>query len=172
MEVKSIIGVRLGSLTKRTTSTNPFENTNFKGKSFKGNALAFADVFNSIKPVEHKPNKIKMVSSAVVGAVSNFKSRVTQPIIDFANNVKTKFYAGIDGMKNFRDSVYEMGKDVYSKISDVFSFKKAEEIAQGPKILEMKHINKSATVEDLKMTWQHEIKLMEENAAKGGKAAA
>ena len=171
MEVKSIMGVRLGSLTKRTTSTNPFENTSFKGKAFKGNALAFADVFNSIKPIENKPNKVKMISSAVVGAVSNFKTKLTQPIVDFANNVKEKVMLGVEGFKNIRTAVNEMSKNIYSKAVDVFSFKKVEETAEGGKILDMKHINKNASVEDLKLTWQREIELMND-AAETGKAAA
>ena len=44
--IKAIFGARLGALSmNKKTSTNPFENVNFKGKSFTGSVLPFADVF-------------------------------------------------------------------------------------------------------------------------------
>lgn len=101
MEIKAILGAKFGHLSiNKKTSSNPFEHNSFKGKSFTGSVLPFADVFQSIKPMEQKPNKIKMVASAVVGAMNNFKTSITQPIIKFAHNVKETFHNGIEAMKS------------------------------------------------------------------------
>ena len=65
MEIKSIVGARLGSLSlKRSTSTNPFDKTSFRGKTFSGSVLPFADVFQKIKPVEDI--ELKMVFLTVL----------------------------------------------------------------------------------------------------------
>ena len=117
MGIKAIMGAQFGALSlKKTTSTNPFEHNSFKGKSFTGSVLPFADVFQSIKPVEAKPSKMKMVSSAVVGAVSNFKTKLTQPIINFANNVKETVAHGVEAMKSAKNSITEMGKNMHSRL--------------------------------------------------------
>ena len=102
MEIKSIVGARLGSLSlNRLTSTNPFDKTSFRGKTFSGSVLPFADVFQKIKPAQaSKPNKLVMVSGAVISAVSNFKSRITEPVIAFAHRVKETVSHGVEAIKN------------------------------------------------------------------------
>ena len=175
MGIKAIMGAQFGALSlKKTTSTNPFEHNSFKGKSFTGSVLPFADVFQSIKPVEAKPSKMKMVSSAVVGAVSNFKTKLTQPIINFANNVKETVAHGVEAMKSAKNSITEMGKNMHSRIAQMFNWNKvAEDNKENVKILSMRHINNKASVKDLKATWlaeNAEIKAKEMNEA--GKAVA
>lgn len=174
MEIKSILGAKLGSLSiSRKTSTNPFEHNSFKGKSFTGSVLPFADVFQSIKPIEQKPSKIKMVSSAVVGAINNFKTSITQPIIRFAHNVKETFHNGIEAMKSTRNSIAEMGRNVQDRISSVFHSHNQIEETGVPKILSMKHINDKAPVEDLRTTWLAEnAKISLENVLNEERVAA
>lgn len=176
MEIKSILGSKLGSLSiHRKTSTNPFEHNSFKGKSFTGSVLPFADVFQSIKPIEQKPSKIKMVTSAVVGAINNFKTSITQPIVKFAHNVKETFHNGIEAMKATKNSIAEMGRNIQDKISGVFHSHKLDNIEEAgmPKILKAKHINSNATVADLRTTWMAEnAKISLENALKEERVAA
>ena len=175
MEIKSILGSKLGSLSiHRKTSTNPFEHNSFKGKSFTGSVLPFADVFQSIKPIEQKPSKIKMVTSAVVGAINNFKTSITQPIVKFAHNVKETFHNGIEAMKSTKNSIAEMGRNVQDKISSVFhSHTEIAEEVGAPRILKMKHINNQASVQDLRTTWMAEnSKISLENALKEERVAA
>lgn len=175
MGIKAIMGAPFGALSlKKTTSTNPFEHNSFKGKSFTGSVLPFTDVFQSIKPAEVKPNKMKMISGAVVGAVSNFKTRLTQPVINFANHVKERLANGVNAVKNAGNTIAEMSKNMQSRISHVFDWNKAaEENKDGIKILSMKQINNKASVKDLKATWIAENTQMLANEAKEtGKAAA
>lgn len=177
MEIKSIVGTRLGALTfNRSTSTNPFEKTNFKGRTFKGSVLPFADVFQAIKPVQQpKPNKLAMVAGAVISAVVDFKTRLTQPIAMFAQRVRTNIARGVESMKNARNSIVEYGRNVHEKmhekVAHVFErFDKAgEPTADGAIILNMKHINEKASLKDLKATWVAEnAKIVSEE----GKAVA
>lgn len=174
MEIKSILGAKLGSLSiSRKTCTNPFENNSFKGKSFTGSVLPFADVFQSIKPIEQKTSKIKMVSSAVVGAINNFKTSITQPIVKFAHNVKETFHNGIEAMKATKNSIAEMGRNVQDKISSVFHSHENIEVTGAPRILSGKHINNQARIEDLRSTWLAEnAKISLENALKEERVAA
>jgi hypothetical protein len=168
MDIKAIVGTQLGGLTlRKSTTTNPFEHNSFKGKAFGGSALPFADVFQSIKPIEEKPNKLKMLSCAVVGAVSSFKNNITQPIANFAHNVKQTVMHGVDAVKNAGNTIAEMGKNVQNKISSVFEFNKTpQNVNLEPKILSMKHINNKASVQDLKATWLAENALIDEKAGK------
>ena len=169
MEIKSIVGSKLGSLTfNRSTSTNPFEKTSFKGRVFNGSVLPFADVFQSIKPVEAvKPNKVKMVAGAVISAVVDFKTRLTQPVVKFANYVKEHIANGIDSIKNVKTSIVEMGKSVHEKVAHALEGKRGEPGPDGATILNMKHINEQASVKDLKATWiaENEKMLSEEGKA-------
>lgn len=174
MGIKAIMGAKLGSLSlKRTTSTNPFEHNSFRGKSFGGSVLPFADVFQSIKPVEPKTSKIKMISGSVIGAVSSFKTRLTQPIIDFAHNVSEKVAVGIQAVKNARNSIVEAGKNIHGKISSVFEHNRiAEESKDIPKILKIKKINNKASIQDLRATWLAENEIIAKGVEEAGKVAA
>jgi hypothetical protein len=174
MEIKAIIGAKFGALgINRKTSTNPFEHNSFKGTSFTGSVLPFADVFQAIKPVEQKPSKLKMVSSAVVGAVNNFKTSLTQPIVKFANNVKETFHNGLEAMKATKNTISEMGRNMHDKISGMFHTNNIAEDMNMPKILSKRHINNNASVQDLKTTWLAEnAKISLEKALESDKVVA
>ncbi|MCM1265851.1 MAG: hypothetical protein NC200_06595 [Candidatus Gastranaerophilales bacterium] len=175
MGIKAIMGTGFGTLSlRKTTSTNPFEHNSFKGKAFCGSALPFTDVFQSIKPIEQKPNKLKVISASVVTAVSTFKSKLMQPIVNFANNVKTTWNNGIEAVKSAGNNIAEMGRNVQNRISSVFEHHKvAEENKDIPKILSMKQINEKASTKDLKATWLAENELMlSKESEEIGKAAA
>lgn len=173
MEIKAIVGAKFGTLSSRkTTSTNPFEKTSFKGKAFGGNVLPFADVFQAIKPIESpKPHKLKMISGAVIGAVVDFKTKLTQPIALFASKVRENIAHGIDRVKDAKNSIISMSRDVHGRIAQVFDWHKLENKPNiGPKVLSMRHINEKASVQDLRATWvaANAIKLSNE----GRKAVA
>ena len=180
MEIKSIVGAKFGSLSlNRSTSTNPFDKTSFKGKTFSGSVLPFADVFQAIKPVSsEKPNKIKLIAGAVIGSVVDFKTRVKQSAIALANKVKENVALGIDKVKgvktsiiNAKNSLVEMNKNVKDRISQVFDWHRVKEPEPDgvPKVLSLKDINEHASVQDLKATWIHEN---EKLSGKEGKVAA
>ena len=173
MEISSIMTNTLSNvgLKRKSTSTNPFEKNSFKGRTFKGSVLPFADVFQAIKPLETaKPNKVKMMAGAVIAAVTDFKTRLGQPIALFAHKVRESIAHGVDSVRNAKNSIKEMSKSVHEKISHVLDFHKPEaEIATGPKILDLKHINKDASVKDLKATW---VALNEKVTKESGKVAA
>ena len=177
MEIKAIIGAKFGTLSlKKTTSTNPFDTMNFKGRTFKGSALPFADVFQAIKPVTApKPNKLKMISASVIGAAVDFRMRLHQPIALFVNNVRQNIERGMAIVQRAKLSMYnsghsfiEMNKNLYGKISNVFSKPKLKlpEPSDEIKILTLKHINEHASVRDLRATWLH----INETALKKGAA--
>ena len=188
MEIKSIVGARLGSLSlKRSTSTNPFDKTSFRGKTFSGSVLPFADVFQKIKPVEDaKPSKLARVSGAVIGAVSSFRTRITEPVIAFAHRVKDGISNGIDAVKNVgisaketilsaknsivnaKNSLVEMHKNLQDRISQVFDWHKVSEpeVDGVAKVLSIKNINEHASVKDLKATWLSENAKITESEAK------
>ena len=77
-------------------------------------------------------------------------------------------------MKSAKNSITEMGKNMHSRIAQMFDWNKvAEDNKENVKILSMRHINNKASVKDLKATWlaeNAEIKAKEMNEA--GKAVA
>lgn len=168
MEIKSIMGAQLGALTfRRSTSTNPFDKTSFKGKKFGGSVLQFADVFQKIKPLEaSKPSRIKMISGAVIGAAVDFKTRLTQPIALFASKVKENIAHGIDRMREAKNSFIAMGKDFQGRISQAFDWKKVEEPVVGPRVLSMKQISEKSPLDDLRATWIAENNLLSKGEGK------
>ena len=109
------------------------------------------------------------MSASVVGAVSNFGHKISQPIVNFAKNVKTRVNNTISAIKSLPQKVSEMKHNMSEKISEKLNLHK-EEPADGVKVLSMKHINTKASVEDLKTTWLEENKL--EMAKKSAKEAA
>ena len=173
MNIKSIganIVQRINSpLTKKTTSTNPFEHNNFSGKVFKGSVLPFADVFQVNKVKE--ASKLKMMSASVVGAISNFGHRVSQPIVNFARNIKTRINSSIVAIKSLPSRVNEISKNVSTRISESINnrFIHKQEAQEGVHILSLRQINTKASISDLKSTWVEENRLEAlNNVAKAG----
>lgn len=156
--------------TRKSTSTNPFENNSFSGRVFKGSVLPFADVFQSNKVKE--ASKLKMMSASVVSAISNFGHKISQPIVNFAKNVKAGINNTIAAVKALPQKVNEIGKNFSQKISESLHIDKLhkEEAKDGVKILNMREINTKASIADLKSTWLEENKL--ELAKKTSKEAA
>lgn len=145
--------------TRKSTSTNPFEHNSFSGRVFKGSALISADLFQSNKVKE--ASKLKMMSASVVAAVSNFGHRISQPIINFAKNVKAGINNTISAIKSVPQKVNEIGKNVSNKITENLEKLNVhkEEAKDTVKVLNMHQINTKASVADLKNTWLEENKI-------------
>ena len=115
--------------TTRKSNTNPFEY-----KNFEGNTLQFADVFEGFnsKNVSFKGNKLKMISSSVMGSMTKlYRSGITEPIANFVNKVKAAWdyashtnitdVAGIKNIKNGLLNIKEYGTTITNKISEKIS---------------------------------------------------
>ena len=163
MGIKAIVGAKLGTLTvNKSTCTNPFEKNVFKGKSFEGSVLPFADLFQKIKPPSAeapKPTKMEMVAGAVAGAISGFKSRVTEPVVAFANKVRESVSLGIDKVShkvnNLKNSIVDMKNSMKERLVQFYEHLQPEDplTEDGARILSLKHIDETASVKDLKATW-------------------
>ena len=175
MEIKAIgarITQRIASpFRPKSTSTNPFENNSFSGRTFNKSVLPFADVFQNTAK-KNEVSKLKMMSASVVSAVSNFKQRLTQPIIDFAHNVKARVNNTVSAIKSLPQRIVAAKNDLSLKISEKLNLYKPAEhkVAEdsGVKLLSLKEINTKARIVDLKHTWLEENK----NIAKSVKEAA
>lgn len=148
--------------TRKSTSTNPFEHNSFSGRVFKGSALISADLFQTKKVKE--ASKLKMMSASVVAAVSNFGHKISQPIVNFARNVKAGINNTILAIKSVPQKVNEIGKNVSNKISENLEKlhvhkEHKEEAKDAVKILNMHQISTKASVADLKSTWLEENKI-------------
>ena len=111
-----------------------------------------------------------MMSASVVSAVSNFGHRISQPIVNFARNVKSSINNTISAIKSLPKKMNEIGHNMSQKISDSLHIHHKEENKEGVKILSMKQINTKASIEDLKSTWLEENRL--EMAKKSTKEVA
>ena len=79
--------------TTRKSDTNPFKYSNFEG-----NTLQFADVFEGFEP--KKINKLKMITSSVMGSMVKLRNSITEPIVNFVNRVKDGITTAWDYAKN------------------------------------------------------------------------
>lgn len=107
--------------TTRKSNTNPFEY-----KNFEGNTLQFADVFEGFnsKNISFKGNKLKMISSSVMGSMTKLHHSITEPIVNFVNKVKSAWeYASHTnitdaagaGIKNLKEGLSNIGIVKYGK---------------------------------------------------------
>lgn len=100
--------------TKRNSSTNPFKYQDFEGNTI--DPLVCADVLVSFKA---KPNKLKLISSSVVGSMTKLHSGITEPIINFVKRIGSDISSVWNYAKN--TSVSDAGKDLATKISGSIS---------------------------------------------------
>ena len=109
--------------TSRSMSTpNPFKYSNFEG-----NTLPFADVFEGFdnENVSFKGasvgNKMRMISSSVMGSMTKFRSSITEPIVNFVNRIGAGLSNAWDYAKNttVTDSVKDLGKGISNKVSEM-----------------------------------------------------
>ena len=122
--------------TSRSMSTpNPFKYSNFEG-----NTLPFADVFEGFdnKNVSFKGasvgNKMRMISSSVMGSMTKFRSSITEPIVNFVNRVTTGISNAWNYAKNTNVSdltpiknihnvmqmdIIDLGKGISNSISNI-----------------------------------------------------
>lgn len=122
--------------TSRSMSTpNPFKYSNFEG-----NTLPFADVFEGFdnKNVSFKGasvgNKMRMISSSVMGSMTKFRSSITEPIVNFVNRITTGISNAWNYAKNTNVSdltpiknihnvmqmdVIDLGKGISNSISNI-----------------------------------------------------
>ncbi len=174
--------------TTRKSDTNPFKYSNFEG-----NTLQFADVFEGFEP--KKINKLKMISSSVIGSMTKLRNSITEPIVNFVNSVRegiaTAWNDTInnEGIKNISKKIrttgekinsilnYDIGKGLSDSISGLGN-KISEKLnltglgedlsAKWAGLIEginHKKISKDMPVAELKELWENEIKLSE-NAVK------
>ena len=114
--------------TSRNSTTNPF-----KYQDFEGNALdvsVCADVFESASA---KSNKLKLISSSVMGSMTKLRSSITEPIINFVKRIGTGISSAWDYAKNTNISdvhglrtisgilnkdIVDIGNDIKHSVSD------------------------------------------------------
>ena len=122
--------------TSRSMSTpNPFKYSNFEG-----NTLPFADVFEGFdnKNVSFKGasvgNKMRMISSSVMGSMTKLRSSITEPIVNFVNRMTTGLsnawdyakntnFSDLPGIRNINNimkmDVVDIGKNISNKVSEM-----------------------------------------------------
>lgn len=150
MEIKLNIGSKIPNLLSRKTSTNPFDNVSFTGRPFGANALPFADVFQTIKPIEHRPNKLKMISGAVIGAMNRFRDEFQPPIARFAHEIRQRISNGILAIKSTGNALVQMNRIAFSRFDEMIHPQRFDTF---PHVLKPNHISPRASVQDLRATW-------------------
>lgn len=101
--------------TTRKSSTNPFYSINFEGNTI--DPLICADVLDSFKG---KENKLKMITSSVMGSMTRLKNSITEPITHFVNRVKEGWNVAVEkiGLKDFAENIHTTGE----KINEILSY--------------------------------------------------
>ena len=101
--------------TTRKSTTNPFYSINFEGNTI--DQLICADVLDSFKG---KENKLKMITSSVMGSMTRLRNSITEPITNFVNRVKeditTTWNKAIEktGLKNISENLHTAGEKINS----------------------------------------------------------
>ncbi len=118
--------------TTRKSTTNPFKYNDFEGNAI--DPLICADVLVSFKG---KENKLKMITSAVMGSIVKLRNSITEPIAHFVNRIKTGITTAWEhaynaaGIKNISEKLhttsekingilsYDVGKGISDSISGI-----------------------------------------------------
>ena len=128
----------------------------FKDSSFEGLTLP-ADVFESSTNAVKAESRAKMVMSAIVGSVSNFTKRITEPVSAFCNKVRNASSATWNYLKN--TTVSDFGHQISSSITErVNSI--SERITTMKKNLELNKINEHMPVSELEALWAKELEVV------------
>ena len=108
--------------TTRKSSTNPFKYNDFEGNTI--DPLICADVLVSFKG---KENKLKMISSSVMGSMVKLRKSITEPIVNFVNRVKDGIIGAWDyasntkvelpGLKDISENLHNTGEKINSILS-------------------------------------------------------
>ncbi len=174
--------------TTRKSTTNPFKFNDFEGNTL--DVAICADVFEGTKGV----NKLKMISSSVIGSVTKIRKSITEPIVNFANRVKDVITGAWDyakntnveiaGLKNISESIHNAGKGISESISGIrqsiydsmppLLHKDIADIGRDIlascssliSIHNHEKISSAMPVESLEALWKKEISLMAEQETK------
>lgn len=100
--------------TTRKSTTNPFYSINFEGNTI--DPLICADVLDSFKG---KENKLKMITSSVIGSMEKLKNSITEPITHFVNRVKEGWNVAVEklGIENIKENIHTTGEKINSILS-------------------------------------------------------
>ena len=107
--------------TNRNSTTNPF-----KYSDFEGNTLQYADVFKGFEP--KSINRMKLMASSIAGSMHKFRTSITEPIVNFAKNVKNGITSAWDYAKNTNVS----DLSIVRNIADSTIVRKTNEILASP----------------------------------------
>ena len=149
--------------TTRKSSTNPFKYNDFEGNAI--DPLICADVLVSFKG---KENKLKMISSSVMGSMIKLRNSITEPIINFANRVKegitTTWNTAIEksGLKNISENLHTTGEKINSILNYDVSKGISDSISGLGKTISEK-INITGIGEDLSTKWNSLIGKIQHN---------
>ena len=99
--------------TTRKSNTNPFKYNDFEGNTI--DPLICADVLVSFKG---KENKLKMITSSVIGSMTKLRNSITEPIVNFVNRVKDSITTTwnntihTEGLKNITEKLSTTGEKI------------------------------------------------------------
>ena len=127
----------------------------FKDSSFEGLTLP-ADVFESSNPIKAE-SRAKMVMSAIVGSVSNFTKRITEPVSAFCNKVRNASASTWNYLKN--TTISDFGHQISSSITERVNTI-SERISTMKKNLELNKINEHMPVSELEALWAKELEVV------------
>lgn len=127
----------------------------FKDSSFEGLTLP-ADVFESSNPIKAE-SRAKMVMSAIVGSVSNFTKRITEPVSAFCNKVRSASASTWNYLKN--TTISDFGHQISSSITDRVNTI-SDRISTMRKNMELSRINEHMPVSELEALWTKELEVI------------
>ena len=139
--------------TTRKSTTNPFYSINFEGNTI--DQLICADVLDSFKG---KENKLKMITSSVMGSMTRLRNSITEPITNFVNRVKeditTTWNKAIEktGLKNISENLHTAGEKINSILKYDVSKGLSDSISELGKTISEK-INITGLGENLSTKW-------------------
>ena len=139
--------------TTRKSTTNPFYSINFEDNTI--DPLICADVLDSFKG---KENKLKMITSSVMGSMTRLRNSITEPITNFVNRVKeditTTWNKAIEktGLKNISENLHTAGEKINSILKYDVSKGLSDSISELGKTISEK-INITGLGENLSTKW-------------------